>query len=107
MSIADTANALADLERMVAAVNGEAPESRFAKVLTNLESLSRQEGIPMAIVGGLAAIHLGYRRFTKDIAVVVHSGHLDVLARRLPIWDQGDLEGPRRMAEIAVRRRLD
>jgi hypothetical protein len=81
MSIADTANALADLERMVAAVNGEAPESRFAKVLTNLESLSRQEGIPMAIGGGLAAIHLGYRRFTKDIAVVVHSGHLDVLAR--------------------------
>jgi len=81
---------------MVAAVNGEAPESRFAKVLTNLESLSRQEGIPMAIAGGLAAIHLGYRRFTKDIAVVVHSGHLDVLARVAPrygikvIWRDPD-----------------
>jgi hypothetical protein len=81
MSIADAANALAHLERMVAAVNGEAPESNFAKALATLEALSRQEGIPMAIVGGLAAIHLGYQRFTKDIDVVVRSGHLDVLTR--------------------------
>jgi hypothetical protein len=96
MSIAGAANALAHLERMVAAVNGEAPESRFAKVLATLEALARQEGIAMAIVGGLAAIHHGYPRFTKDIDVVVPSGHLDVLARVAPrygikvIWKDPD-----------------
>jgi hypothetical protein len=32
-------------------------------------------------VGGLAAIHHGYERFTKDIDVVVRSGNLDILTR--------------------------
>src|SRR5262245_10039554 len=96
MPIANTANALAHLERLVAAVNGQAPESKFAKVLATLEALARQEGIPIAIVGGLAAIHLGYQRFTKDIDVVVPSGHLDLLTRVAPqygikvIWKDPD-----------------
>jgi hypothetical protein len=96
MSIAGAANALAELERVVAAVNGEAPESKFARVLATLEGLSRQEGIAMAIVGGLAAIHHGYQRFTKDIEVITESEHLDVLTRVAPrygikvIWKDPD-----------------
>lgn len=97
MSIAGAADALADLERVVAAVKGEVPpESKVAKALATLEALSRQEGIAMAIVGGLAAIHHGYQRFTKDIDVVVQSGHLDVLTRVAPrygikvIWKDPD-----------------
>ena len=44
------------MERLVAAVTGEnAPESKFAKALATLQTLSRKEGIAMAIVGGLAA----------------------------------------------------
>ena len=50
----------------------------------------------MAIVGGLAAIHHGYLRFTKDIDVVVKSRNLDILTRVAPqygikvIWKDPD-----------------
>jgi hypothetical protein len=85
MKTADAADALLNLERTVAAVKGEpAPGSKLAKALATLKALSRKEGIPLAIVGGLAAIHHGYERFTKDIDVVVRSGNLDVLARVAP-----------------------
>jgi hypothetical protein len=82
MNILDAAEAMVALEGMVAAVKGdEAQESKFAKALATLQALSRKEGIPLAIVGGLAAIHHGYERFTKDIDVVVRSEDLDILAR--------------------------
>src|SRR5580704_5139872 len=98
MKIIDAAEAMVDLERMVAAVKGQdIQESRFAKALATLQDLARKEGIPLAIVGGLAAIHHGYERFTKDIDVVVRSENLDVLTRVAPqygikvIWN--DPEG--------------
>ncbi len=76
MNILDAAEAIVALEGLVAAVKGqEVQESKFAKALATLQALSRKEGIPLAIVGGLAAIHHGYERFTKDIDVVVQSGH--------------------------------
>jgi hypothetical protein len=82
MTITDAAEALVNLERMVAAVKGEEPPaSKFAKALAALQALSRKEGIAMAIVGGLATIHHGYQRFTKDIDVVVQSKKLDILPR--------------------------
>jgi hypothetical protein len=97
MAITSAAEALDDLERMIAAVKGEEPtESRFAKALATLQALSRKEGISMAIVGGRAAIHHGYQRFTKDIGVVVHGKNLDILARLAPhygikvIWKDPD-----------------
>src|SRR5436190_23664429 len=85
MNIIDAAEAMVALERTVAAVKGrEDQESKFAKALATLKTLSRKEGIPLAIVGGLAAIHHGYERFTKDIDVVVRSANLDVLTRVAP-----------------------
>jgi hypothetical protein len=85
MPVTDAVEALVNLERVVAAVKGEGTsESKFAKALATLKALSRKEGISMAIVGGLAAIHHGYQRFTKDIDVVVQSGHLDILTRVAP-----------------------
>jgi hypothetical protein len=85
MKTIDVAEAMVNLERVVAAVNGQQEQqSRFAKALATLKTLSRKEGIPLAIVGGLAAIHHGYERFTKDIDVVVRSRSLDVLARVAP-----------------------
>src|SRR5438067_11663158 len=98
MKIANAADAMVNLERMITAVKGqEGQESKFARALTTLQTLSRKEGIPLAIVGGLAAIHHGYERFTKDIDVVVWSGNLDTLTRVAPrygikvIWN--DPEG--------------
>src|ERR1700723_2468832 len=97
MNIINAAEAMVTLERVVAAVKGdEVRESKFAKALATLETLSRKEGIPLAIVGGLAAIHHGYERFTKDIDVVVQSGHLDRVTRVAPhygiqvIWKDPD-----------------
>jgi hypothetical protein len=76
------ADALMDLERLVAAVKGEEEqESKISRALATLRILSRKEGIPLAIVGGLAAIHHGYERFTKDIEVVVQDRDLEVLTR--------------------------
>src|SRR5438067_1346100 len=98
MKIANAADAMVNLERMITAVKGhEGQESKFAKALATLKALSRKEGIPFAIVGGLAAIHHGYERFTKDIDVVVRRRNLDILARVAPqygikvIWN--DPEG--------------
>src|SRR4051794_20161960 len=84
MNTLAAAEAMANLERMVAAVKGQGQGSKFAKALEALETLSRKEGIPLAIVGGLAAIHHGYERFTKDIDVVVRSRNLDILPRVAP-----------------------
>src|SRR5256714_12594166 len=97
MTIIDAAEGMVNLERLVAVVKGqETRESNFARALATLQTLSRKEGIPLAIVGGLAAIHYGYERFTKDIDVVVRSGNLDILARVAPhygikvIWKDPD-----------------
>jgi hypothetical protein len=85
MNIIDAAEAMARLERTVAAVKGQdTRQSNFAKALARLQALSLKEGIPLAIVGGLAAIHHGYERFTKDIDVVVRTAHLDILTRVAP-----------------------
>ena len=98
MNILDAAEAMVALEGMVAAVKGrDVRESKFAKALATLQALSRKEGIPLAIVGGLAAIRHGCERFPKDIDVVVQSGDPDVLTRVAPhygiqvIWN--DPEG--------------
>ena len=85
MRIIDAAQAMISLERMVAAVKGRpGQQSKFSRALATLQALARKEGIPLAIVGGVAAIHYGYERFTKDIDVVVQSRNLDVLTRVAP-----------------------
>jgi hypothetical protein len=85
MKITAAAEAMLNLERTVAAVKGhDEQESKFVRALATLKALARKEGLPLAIVGGLAAILHGYERFAKDIDVVVRSGHLDVLTRVAP-----------------------
>ncbi len=79
------ARALVRLERLVATVKGHEPkDAKVAGALEVLKTLSRREGIPMAIIGGLAAIHHGYERFTKDIDIVVGKALLDPLLRVAP-----------------------
>lgn len=97
IALAGAAEAMDNLERLVAAVKGTGEsESKFSKALSTLKALARKEDIPLAIVGGLAAIHHGYERFTKDIDIVVHGSHLEILARVAPqygikvIWKDPD-----------------
>jgi hypothetical protein len=77
--------AVAKLRRMVAAVTRPGEEnSEYDRALDVLKTLSQKEGIPIAIVGGMAAIQFGYERFTQDIDVVVAQQHLDTLLRVAP-----------------------
>src|SRR5262249_15650795 len=125
------ARALERLERLVATVHGPGPgDPRFDAALAVLQTLSRKEGVPIAIVGGLAAIYHGYKRFTKDIDIVVGKSHLDTLIRVAPhhtstsapapplqkspghvdtscsrLWSQGPLAGPPRLAQVPRQRR--
>lgn len=83
--LAGAAEALARLESLVAAVRGLGDQdSTFARALAVLKTLSRREGIPIAIVGGLATIYHGYERNTKDIDVVISAEHLDTIIRVAP-----------------------
>jgi len=77
--------AWARLGRVIAAVNrpGEM-NSEFDRALAVLKDLAKKEGIPIAIIGGLAAIKYGYQRYTKDIDVVVAQQHLDTVIRVAP-----------------------
>lgn len=79
--------AFAKLGRLIAAVHYPGQEnSEFDRVLDVLKALSRKEGIPIAIVGGMAAIKYGYERYTKDIDVVVAQRYLDTLMRVAPSY---------------------
>jgi hypothetical protein len=79
------ARGLARLERLVATVKGRGKgDTKFDAALDILDTLARREGIPIAIIGGMAAIYHGYERLTKDIDVVVGKAHLDSLIRVAP-----------------------
>lgn len=77
--------ALAKLERVIAAVHrpGEM-HSEFDRVLDVLNDLSHKEGIPIAIVGGMAAIKYGFQRLTHDVDMVIAQQHLDTIVRVAP-----------------------
>jgi len=77
--------AWAKLGRVIAAVThpGE-KNSEFDRVLDVLKDLARKEGIPIAIIGGMAAIKHGYRRLTDDVDMVIARQHLDTIVRVAP-----------------------
>ncbi len=78
-------SALAKLRRLVDAVNRPGEEkSEFDQALYVLKTLSRKEGIPIAIVGGMAAIRYGYERLTNDLDLVIARQHLDTILRVAP-----------------------
>ncbi len=75
--------ALATLSRRaesVSAVMGTAnSDNRFTVALEALEKLAQDQSMPIAIVGGLAAIHYGYPAVTEDIDVAIAIEHLEIL----------------------------
>ena len=52
-------------------------ENRFTRALGDLQRLAVSEGIAVAIVGGLAAIHYGYPAATQDIDIAIARRDLD------------------------------
>jgi len=75
-----------DSESVSAVMRMENKENRFTKALEDLQQLSHQEGIPLAIVGGLAAIRYGYPAVTQDIDIAVASDQLVALLKAAPAF---------------------
>src|SRR3990172_5848135 len=61
-------------------------ENRFTRALEDLQRLSLAEGIPIAIVGGLAAIRYGYPAATQDIDIAVGKSQLATLLKTAPVF---------------------
>jgi hypothetical protein len=76
--------AYAKLGRVVAAVKRSGKDSEFDRALNVLKQLSQKENIPIAIVGGAAAIWHVYERLTHDVDVVIARQHLDTITRVAP-----------------------
>ena len=70
-----------------------AVENRFTRALEGLQRLAEQYNIPIAIVGGLGAIHFGYPAATQDIDIAIgieHSEKIVEAAKRLGfkiVWE--------------------
>lgn len=69
-------------ESVSAVMKPDSAENRFTRALTALEKLSEQESIPMAIVGGLAAIRYGYPAVTEDIDIAIGNQDLAKLINK-------------------------
>jgi hypothetical protein len=77
--------AWAKLGRLLDAVDHPGQKnSEFDRVLEVLKDLSRKEGIPIAIIGGMAAIKHGFKRYTHDVDMVIARQHLDAIVRVAP-----------------------
>jgi hypothetical protein len=81
----------ADLE---AARMGTGPISHTLSVL---ERISRESGIPIAIVGGIAASFHGLKRTTQDVDIVIDQNHVE-LFRQKAIGAGFVQEGPTRFS---------
>jgi hypothetical protein len=69
-------------ESVRAVLNAE--QNRFTHALADLQRLSEGEGIPLAIVGGLAAIKYGYPAATQDIVISVAQNQLEAFMGTAP-----------------------
>jgi hypothetical protein len=45
--------------------------NRYYRAVQSLRELAEEEGIPIAVIGGVAAVFHGYERFTQDLDIVV------------------------------------
>jgi hypothetical protein len=63
-------------ECIEAVLNMNTAENRFTRALEDLQRLSEHQDIPLAIVGGLGAIHFGYPAATQDIDIAVDKADL-------------------------------
>lgn len=100
----DTATALARVNSFARAVKPDLPAVDVA--LVAVRELLTQGELDYVLVGGLAVIHHGYVRATRDIDLLVDRGEL---ARVEPLLATGGIErtGPRRLRHGATEVDID
>jgi hypothetical protein len=69
-------------ESIRAVTTGE--QNRFTRAFEALNRLANATGTPLAVIGGLAAIHFGYPAITEDIDIVVARDAIDRLLVEAP-----------------------
>jgi hypothetical protein len=55
--------------------------NRWAGALQALREMAENENIPIVVVGGVATVHHGYERYTKDLDVVVSVQDFDQIVK--------------------------
>ena len=66
-------------ESIEAVLNMSTEGNRFSRALSDWQRLADEQDIPIAIVGGLAAIRYGYPAATQDIDIAVSKDQLHKL----------------------------
>jgi hypothetical protein len=66
-------------EGIEAVMSSNLESNRFTNALEDLQWLSKENQIPIAIVGGLAAIRYGYAAATQDIDIAISKRDLGKL----------------------------
>ena len=59
-------------------------QNRFAVAFNALDQMAREYDLPIAIVGGLGAIHYGYPATTEDIDIAIANDQLQTLLNVAP-----------------------
>jgi hypothetical protein len=55
--------------------------NNYADALQALRNLAEDENIPIAVIGGVAAVYHGYERFTEDMDIVVSAQDFDRIVK--------------------------
>lgn len=71
-------------EGIEAVMNTNSDANRFSRALEDMQRLALEQGIPIAIVGGLGAIRYGYPAATQDIDVAIAKDQLAALVLVAP-----------------------
>jgi hypothetical protein len=72
--LVETLEVLSALTRFARGVKPDLPE--VARALSAVRALFAEAGVPYRIVGGIAVVHHGYERTTKDVDVIVSREYL-------------------------------
>ncbi|MFN9416715.1 MAG: hypothetical protein ACK52L_02850 [Pirellula sp.] len=90
MQIVDAIQSIArGCESVQAVMNtsGKESENRFRLAIESLNRLAMEQGIPIAIIGGLGAIRYGYPAATEDIDILVSKIDLERLIHHASEYD--------------------
>jgi hypothetical protein len=55
--------------------------NRYSEAIESLREMAEEEGIPIAVIGGVATVYHGYERYTKDMDIAVSADDFDQVIR--------------------------
>ena len=102
--MSDTARTLSRLSAFARAIRPDSPE--VDRALADLRALLARERVSYVIVGGVAVVHHGYARTTRDVDVLLGASDLDRIQQTLEAAGF-EREGRRKWRHVASGAGLD